>query len=189
MGEDQHQPSSHITMTNHAADLSKPRVKTDWAATWGLRLQGQQTGLMLNQKREAKSTRVSWELNELEGCYVSRDPWEDPGHERGWREGGKKNLSPQITHIFHFLPRLQMVLHTHKHALQALFFRKLERTSPLLLFLWEDDYMLFLCFQDLIFFPLFISGRQQHPVNIQTLMPPLNVELISTLPLERTAKV
>lgn len=157
---------------NHAADLSKPRVKTDWAATWGLRLQGQQTGLMLNQKRKAKSTRVSRELNELEGCYVSWDPWEGPGHERGWREEGKEILSPQITHIFHFLPRLQMVLHTHKHALQALFFRKLERTSPLLLFLWEDDYMLFLCFQALIFFPSFFKRQaatcQQTDLNATT---------------------
>ena len=79
---------------------------------------------------------------------------EIPGKIPDLRGNGRKRrkiLSPQITHRFHFLPRSQMVLHTHKQELQALFFRKLQRISPLPLFLGDGDYMLFPLLSSLLF--------------------------------------
>lgn len=76
-----------------------------------------------------------------------------------------------------------MVLHTHKQALQALFFRKLQRSSPLPLLLGEDDDTLFPLLSSLDFSSSFYKW-QAAPCHTQILRPPLNVELLSTLTLE-----
>lgn len=35
----------------------------------------------------------------MHGCYVSGDSWEDPGHERGGREGTKDSESPNYSYF------------------------------------------------------------------------------------------
>lgn len=149
-----HQLLEHITMMGHVVDLSKPQAPTDWTATW-YKAPGSAHWVMINPKGKLREQGLYWKVNRRDATFP-----ETLGKIldiRGDEGKGKKILSPQITHIFPFLPRLQMVLHTHKHSLPALFFRKLGRIRPLLLFLWEDDYMLFLCFQALIFSPCTLS--------------------------------
>lgn len=74
-----------------------------------------------------------------------------------------------------------MVLHTHKSSLQALWFRKLKRSSHFsTLLLAEDDYTLFFSSQALIP-PLFFCKWQAAHCHTQTWMPPLSAELTSTL--------
>lgn len=105
-------------------------------------------------------------------------------------DGGKRRkiLSPQITHSFHFLPRSQMVLHTHNRRCRPCSSGSCREAARYLCSLGKMTTRCFLCFQALIFPPLFYKW-QAAPCHTQILRPPLNVELLSTLTLERTAKL
>lgn len=43
--------------------------------------------------------RVSWEVKEVDGCCISWDSWEDPEHERRWREEKKDSESPNYSYF------------------------------------------------------------------------------------------